>query len=235
MRCAASVLLFALAALPAAAQTLPQPGADNPRIQTARWTPQSEVQLTALPGTGLTVMLEPGEQIRRATIDDPRAFDIRVSAERDSFLVLPTGFDPASALTVETDRRTYQFSLTTGDGLMAAYLVQFEFGSPPTSTGQFEVAMPFELEATRSYRLRGDRAVRPASIEDDGIRTHITFAPRQPLPAVFAIGPGGDEQVVNGYMRGDIYVIDRIHDELVFRIDKEKATARRVDAEGTRR
>ena len=64
---------------------------------------------------------------------------------------------------------------------------------------------------------------------DDGLKTRITYAPGQALPAVFAIGPSGEEEVVNGYMRDDIFVIDRVYGELVFRIDREKATARRND------
>ena len=55
----------------------------------------------------------------------------------------------------------------------------------------------------------------------------IEYAPGQSLPAVFAIGPTGDEEVVDGYMRDGLFVIDRVHEELVFRIDKAKATARR--------
>ena len=78
--------------------------------------------------------------------------------------------------------------------------------------------------------MRGDRAVRPADLSDDGYKTRITYAPGQVLPAVFAIGPTGEEEVVNGYMRGDVFVIDRVYGELVFRIDKEAATARRNEA-----
>ena len=79
------------------------------------------------------------------------------------------------------------------------------------------------------YRLRGDRSVRPLQIGDDGTRTRILFAPGQALPAIFAIGPTGDEEVVNGYMRGDAFEIDRVYERLVFRIDKDKATARRAE------
>lgn len=80
-----------------------------------------------------------------------------------------------------------------------------------------------------NYRLKGDRTVLPQSISDDGRQTHIRFAPKQSLPAIFAIGPTGNEEVVNGHMRNDVFVIDRVHAELVFRIDKDKATARRND------
>lgn len=69
--------------------------------------------------------------------------------------------------------------------------------------------------------------MRPASVRDNGAKTVIEYAPGQSLPAVFAIGPTGDEEVVDGYMRDGLFVIDRVHEELVFRIDKAKATARR--------
>ena len=71
--------------------------------------------------------------------------------------------------------------------------------------------------------------MRPATIRDNGRKTVITYAPGQPLPAVFAIGATGDEEVVDGYMRGEAFVIDRVHSELVFRIDKKKARAIRRD------
>lgn len=79
----------------------------------------------------------------------------------------------------------------------------------------------------RSWRLTGDRAVRPAQVTDDGTRTFVLFAPEQALAAVFAIGPTGEEEVVNGQMRGAAYVIDRVYERLVFRIDRDRAVATR--------
>ncbi|MAY20221.1 MAG: hypothetical protein CL955_06350 [Erythrobacteraceae bacterium] len=223
-----SLIAVALSLVPVSAvsaQILPMPGPETPRIQTARWAAGQPIVLTALPDTTLTVMLEPGEAIRRATLSGSRAWDVSVSAEADSFQVTPQmGAAPASLL-VETDGRSYEFSLETGQGLMAAYLVRLEYG-PPASLG-VEEATDNISDLTWSYRLRGDREVRPASVRDNGDKTVITYAPGQSLPAVFAIGPTGDEEVVDGYMRGEVFVIDRVHAELVFRIDKEKATARR--------
>jgi type IV secretion system protein VirB9 len=220
------------AAGPAAAQLVPQPEADNPRVQRVAWQPGETIMLTALPQSGLTVMLEPGEQIARITAAAPRVFDIRVSSERDSFLVVPLVEGAESVLAVNTDRRTYAFDLRTGTGLMAALLVRLDYaGAGAAMSEQPREALTISLEQvpaeTWSYRLRGDRQVLPQRIEDDGLRTRILFAPEQDLPAIFAIGPTGEEQVVDGYMRDGIFVIDRVWDELVFRIDKEKATARR--------
>ena len=47
------------------------------------------------------------------------------------------------------------------------------------------------------------------------------------MPAVFGIGPTGQEEVVNGHMRGSLFTIDRVYGELVFRIDKARAEAHR--------
>lgn len=222
-----TIVLASLIALsPASAQTLPQLDRDNPRLQTIRWSPGELVQLTALPQTGLTVMLEPGEQIQRAVLNDNASYDVRVSSEGDSFLVLPMANAGRSILQLDTDRRSYTFSLETSASLMAAYLVRFDFDNAAPS----DAAPAYHPAEERwPYRLRGDRAVRPAAIADDGTKTWIDFAPEQALSAIFAIGPNGDEQVVNGYMREDQFVIDRVYQELVFRIDRQKATARRAD------
>jgi type IV secretion system protein VirB9 len=125
---------------------------------------------------------------------------------------------------VETTRRTHEFHLQAEASLMAAYLVQLQFGPRQQPEAQVQLA---PSEQRWSYKIRGDRQVRPADIMDDGAKTWISFADGQPLPAIFAIGPSGKEQVVNGYMRGDQFVIDRVHEQLIFRIDKKKAQARR--------
>ncbi len=226
MRGPAIALALLVAGVPVAAQVFPIPGADTPRIQTAQWRPGEQLILTALPQTALTVMLEPGERIQRATLGGSPAWQVAVSAEADSFQVTPgPGAVPAS-LSIETDRRAYSFLLETGDGLQAAYVVRLRYG--PAQPG-YPLQAP-SLSSVISgldwtYRLRGDRSVRPASIRDNGAKTVIEYAPGQALPAVFAIGPTGDEEVVDGYMRDGLFIIDRVHQELVFRIDKAKASA----------
>ncbi len=217
-----------LSASSVSAQTFPTPGKESPRIQTVRWSLGQPIVLTALPETTLTVMLEPGEAIKRASLSGSQVWDVSVSAERDSFQVTAGEGAAPATLIVETDGRTYEFALEIGLGLMAAYLVRLEYTDPVSVTGQGPQSdLEPVTDLTWSYRLRGDHEVRPVSVRDNGEKTIITYAPDQALPAVFAVGPTGDEEVVDGYMRGDVFVIDRVHQELVFRIDRENATARR--------
>ncbi|QUL36887.1 TrbG/VirB9 family P-type conjugative transfer protein [Erythrobacter sp. JK5] len=222
---AITLALAAVCAAPASAQVFPMPGHDSPRIQTVAWQPGEPIVLTALPETALTVMLEPGETIERAVLGGNRLWEVTVSAESDSFQVKPLVNAAPATLSVQTDARQYEFALETGQNLQAAYLVRLDFGAPAETAQAVSVEEIEDL--SWSYRLRGDRSVRPASIRDNGRKTVIEYAPGQPLPAVFAIGATGDEEVVDGYMRGGKFVIDRVHQRLVFRIDKQKATARR--------
>lgn len=217
--------LLLLAAPAANAQTVPDIELGNPRVQTLHWEDGLDVLLTIMPTSGLTVMLQPGEIIQRVTVSDPTAFAVRVSPEGNSFLVLANQGAGAGQMQVETDLRSYPFTLRTGTGLTAAYLVRFLYdGSSPVSASAPAAGMPARQW---SYRVRGDRAVLPQAITDDESRTFVTYAPDQALPAIFAIGQTGDEEMVNGYMRDDVFVIDRVYAELVFRLDEERATARR--------
>lgn len=244
MRALATWVALGFAA-PLAAQTVPEPGTPNPRIQTAQWQDGRTVELTALPATGLTVVLEQGQQIRDISANRDRV-DVRIAWDRSSFLAIPKREGDCGIITVSTvSGRSYRFALHTGTGLLAAYLVRFDdrgrqelpasapvtYAPPPPPM----MAPPPPVSKQWDYRIKGDRAVRPASVTDDGSRTYISFAKDQPLPAVFAEGLTGDEQVVNGYMRGGRYVIDEVWPELIFRIDRKKAKALRNDKpEGAR-
>lgn len=87
--------------------------------------------------------------------------------------------------------------------------------------------VPPPSEIVGRYSLSGARELRPAEIGDDGVRTYLRWAPEQELPAVFAINARGQEEMVDGYMRDDVFTIDRINPRLVFRIDKRVARADR--------
>lgn len=202
-------------------------------MQSVRWEPGETVLLTMLPRSALTVLLEPGERIRSANVDDEGAWRVTVSSEEDSLQVEPRGAARRGSLSVSTDRREYRFGLRTDEGLTAAYLVEMQFGElRPATGGQTTTPIRPQLAPPRrsAWQLKGDRAVYPAAITDDGSKITIAFAPNQPLPAMFAIGATGQEEVVNGYMRGEVFVIDRMHEQLVFRIDRDQATARRTAA-----
>lgn len=213
----------------AVAQIYPIPGNESPRVQSVQWLAGEPVLLTALPETTLTVMLEPGETIQRAILAGDNSWNVVISSESDSFQVTPQANAASAVLLLESDRRTYEFTLESETGLFAAYLVRLEYArgndeSAGVATDQLSKPV---RHSYWSYRFGGDRSVRPISVRDDGKKTVIEYSDDQPIPAVFALGTSGHEEVVDGYMRDGKFVIDRVHDRLIFRIDNEKATARR--------
>ncbi|MBT2134487.1 TrbG/VirB9 family P-type conjugative transfer protein [Croceibacterium sp. LX-88] len=215
------------------AQIAPIPGSDDPRLQTVAYDPSRPVRLVAFPGANLTLMLLPGDRISRVVLSDRGAFDVRVTAGGDSLNILPLRPDASATLLVEGAQRRYEFDLDTGEGLAAAYVVRF-VGSPeyPAFAGTMGPSTASDPALwTGTYRLSGERTLRPVRMGDDGERTYIEWAANQSLPAVFGIGASGQEEVVDGYMRGDLFTIDRVYSELVFRIDKLRVRARRERSE----
>jgi type IV secretion system protein VirB9 len=222
IRRGAALWLF-LAALPASAQLSPVPSFDDPRIQTVTWQPGAPIRLVAFPDSSLMLMFHSGETIVRAVLSDGGAFKATVVGYGDAIELTAQRAGAAATMRVETSLRTYEFSLETGEGLAAAFMVRLVPGKDapaPAST-------PAPGATITNYRLAGDRAVRPDSIFDDGERTYLEWHRDRALPAVFGVGPDSSEEVVAGFMRGDIFVIDRIYPELVFRFNDEKATATR--------
>lgn len=224
-------LALALVPVAAAAQQYPEPSLDNPRIQTIRFVPNQEHVLEVLMDSSLTLKLEEGERISTVLPDADGAFATAIEDEGNSLNITPRGAGSSTGMVIATDRRFYRLMVTTGTSLLAATAITFRYDAPADLAG----APPGPPAAASSYRLRGDRGLFPATIRDDGIRTWLTFAPDQALPAVFAIGAAGEEETTNGYMRDGTFVLDRVYPQLVFRIDRLKATAERETVRSRRR
>jgi type IV secretion system protein VirB9 len=212
-----------LLTVPAVAETQPQPGVGDPRIQTVLYDPDQVVQLHVAVGYQLTLEFGPDERIENIAIGDSSAWQITPNKRGDHVFIKVSAGGASTNLTIITDVRSYVFALAPGsDGADAPFTVRFRYPSPAVSV----ITAP-ENAALR-YKLSGTRALRPTSVTDDGARTYIVFGDDQAMPAVFSIGTDGKEQLVNGSVREGRYVIDGVANELVFRIDKLTASARRI-------
>jgi type IV secretion system protein VirB9 len=229
-----SLALLLLVAGPAAAQMAPTPGFEDPRLQTVSPGPGVPVRLVVFPDAPLTVVFRPGEQVERVLLSDSSAFGVAVVGHNDAVTISPSRSDARADISVVTNRQVYPFELETGSGLAAAYVVRIVDEDAPRPMQSDLTPGPDLAAMSGSYRLRGDAALRPSRIADDGAKTYIRWDEHQALPAVFGIGPTGNEEVVNGYMRGGLFTIDRVYGELVFRIDKAKAEARRLQGSASR-
>lgn len=219
------VLLFSIFGTELVAQVSPLPSPEDPRTRTVTYSPGASIRLVTFADASMIVLFHPGERIERILLSDGDAFRVAVVGNRDAVELAPLGTGASASMRVASNLADYVFELETGRDPTAAYLVRFvrqqaepaRAAAPQPGTGRWD------------YRLSGKRNVMPRSILDDGSKTFIEFPPNQSLPAIFGIGATGGEEIVAGYMRSGIFVIDRVYPALVFRIDRSEATATRQE------
>lgn len=219
-----------LAAAPADAQTRPQPGPGDRRLQTVDYAPDQVVTLEVAPGYQLTVELAPDEQIENVAVGDSGAWQVTANRRGDRLFIKPLQSGVTTNMTVITNARVYAMDLVPLYGATPemAYTVRFRY--PEAGEGGPDAQAEAEAEAPVEgrYRVSGARALQPSRIGDDGRHTYIEWPADSPIPAVYGVARNGSEMLVNGAMRDDVYVIDEVVDRLVFRIDRQTARAVRI-------
>lgn len=193
----------------------------DPRLRDVPYDANAVVQLAVAPARQMTVLFAGGEKIQSVAVGDSASWQVTASRTGDSLFVKPTSAFAATNMTVITDTRTYLFDLVPGTPMDSVYLVRFFDAEAQDGAEQ----QPRGVLEQGRYRLHGARALRPERVEDDGQRTYIDWSERKAMPAVFAIGPAGDEMLVDGYVRAGVYTIDRVYQKLIFRFDRKTAIA----------
>jgi type IV secretion system protein VirB9 len=193
----------------------------DPRLREVVYDPNEVVQLTVAPARQTTILFAGGEKIVSVAVGDSNAWQVIASRAGDSLFVKPVTTYGATNMTVITDARIYLFDLVTGASTESTYLLRFVY---PEHAGAPGGEPPVRLKAG-VYSLRGARVLRPKVVRDDGAKTYLQWAEGQAMPAVFALTPSGDEMLVDGYMRGHFYTLDRVYNELIFRFDDKMASA----------
>ncbi|TCM15080.1 type IV secretory pathway VirB9-like protein [Novosphingobium sp. PhB165] len=217
-------LLLVLAAGAASAQELP---AIDPRIVALPVTGTGLLSLRTASDVTQTLMFRQGEQIVSVILSDPTGFNVMVSGAGDSLALRAMRPSAFGVMSVRTNMRSYEFELTAGTPQSVPAVVRL-VNPPPPSFPVPPVMQAGGGSQQSTYRLSGNKTLLPTSIRDDGAKTYIEWKGDRAMPATFALGPTGNEQMVDGYVRGGVYTIDRVYETLIFRIDKEHARATRV-------
>jgi type IV secretion system protein VirB9 len=226
-------LLFLLSAAAAFApsplwpQVQPSANSGDPRIQVIDYAPDQVIRLQGAPGYQTTIELSPDEQVENIAIGDSSAWQASSNRRGDHVFLKEIRFGVSTNMTVVTNARLYNFQLVgdSGFGGDVPYTVRFRY--PAASTRSATEGASTDAGGA-SYRLAGDKALRPSEINDDGTHTYIRWPRERSLPAVYALTDAGKEMLVNGMMREDVLVIDSVANRLVFRIDKNVASATRT-------
>lgn len=232
MRLAAALLAAALSltAVPASAQVRPQPGSGDRRLQTIDYSADQVVVLEVAAGYQLTVELAPDEQIENVAVGDSGAWQVTANRRGDRLFIKPLQSGVTTNMTVITNARLYAIDLVPlmSPSAEMAYTVRFNYPDAEASGAGGGEEAEAEAPIEGRYRVSGARSLQPSRIGDDGQHTYIEWPADRPIPAVYAVGADGEESLVNGMMRDDVYVIDSVVPRLVFRIARQTARAVRV-------
>ena len=224
------ILLLALSLFALTAETLPRPGPVDPHIQRVLFDPE---QVVALHGAlGWQVMIEFGadERIENVSIGDSLAWQVTPNKRARMLFLKPLLRNGATNMTVVTSLRRYAFSLSTGPReRRTPWVLHFDYPPPPVIETLPEPPPPPPVKLDFNYTRLGDPAVMPTRVWNDGRQTYFEFADETPFPAIFAWGPGkNDESLVNVATRGRIQVVQQMGQRFILRSGTHFATVTRT-------
>lgn len=228
MRAAAALALPFLALIGA---TLPQPGSVDPHIQHVFYDPQQVVSLHGAVGWQIVIEFAPDERIENVSIGDSLAWQVTPNKRAKALFLKPLRRNGGNTnMTVLTSLRRYAFALSIGPRLpLSPWVLNFDYPRPIVETIP-EPPPPPQAKLNFAYSVAGDPSVLPARVWDDGRQTYFEFAEEIAFPAIFAAGPGkNDEALVNVATHGRIQVVQQMGERFILRSGAHSATVTRID------
>jgi type IV secretion system protein VirB9 len=216
--------LLCLILLTLTAARVPEPGATDPHIQSILYVPDEVILLQG--AIGWQIMLEFGadERIENVSIGDALAWQVTPNKRAQILFLKPLVKNAATNMTVVTNQRRYAFALqTTARFATTPWIVRFQY-QPEVVEAIEEPPPPPPRVLNLAYTTKGDAAVSPARVWDDGQMTYFEFLPEQAIPAIFANGPGKNEALVNSLTRGRTIVVQQRSGRFTLRSGKRLAT-----------
>jgi type IV secretion system protein VirB9 len=234
---AASLTVALATAWPSASWALQLPGqcGDDEHVRCARYDVNEVYQIDTRAGNATLIQFEPGEivdgEASAVGIGDAKAW--KVGAGGNWILLKPQAVNPDTNLLVVTSRRRYTFQLVTAaKGEAPTWSLSFDY--PDTrarlaeeaahkkarvdevlkGSGADSLAAPHRNE---NYDMRGDKALAPTAMWDDGRFTYLRYATTRQLPAIFRTLPDGSEALVNQRVDGDTVVVHETASAFVLR------------------
>jgi type IV secretion system protein VirB9 len=201
------------------------------RIQLLAYDPDRVVDLAIGFGYAAVIELAPDEAVQNVVVGNSDVWQVTANSSSDRIIVKPLAGAAVTNMIVITDARRYLFQLqpSGGDG-QSLYVLRFSY---PDKAGAASDPASAAAALAR-YKLSGTRGLFPTAMHDDGKRTTIRWAEQAAMPAVFAVGEGGKEAIVNGRMIGGDYVIEGIAPKYMFRLGDAEAVASRKKPKASR-
>ncbi|HXO65155.1 MAG TPA: TrbG/VirB9 family P-type conjugative transfer protein [Steroidobacteraceae bacterium] len=201
------------------------------RIRTTPYFSDAVYRLRGYVGYQIDVEFETGESFLGLGAGDLAG--LRFAAEGNHLFLKPRAAGANTNITVLTNRRVYQFdySATTqrpdpGDPDVV-YALRFSYPPATVNSADKPAQVDRELAGSRPFAVRnfryaycGSPSLKPLSAWDDGVQTHLQFAAREELPAIFASNDDGSESLVNFTIEAADVVVHRVGRRFIVRRGK---------------
>jgi type IV secretion system protein VirB9 len=198
------------------------------RISLIYYSPDRVVAIAGHKAIQTMIEFGKDERIENVALGDSAAWQITPNKRANLIFLKPLMAKARTNMTVITDKRRYLFDLYNGGpNSRAIYTVRFIYPE------DFHLAAPAPKPAAppaeppvinTRWDVKGDKAIRPASIYDDGASTFIAWHDTTELPAVLTKGIDGSEGPVNFTVKGEYLVIDGVAPLYILRVGKATAT-----------
>jgi type IV secretion system protein VirB9 len=201
------------------------------RVRTTPYFPGAVYRLRGYVGYQIDVQFEAGESFLGLGAGDLEG--LRFASEGNHLFLKPRATGANTNITVLTTRRVYEFdySATTQrpDPRDPDVIYALRFSYPPASLSPDDKhervdraltgGRPFAVRNLR-YAYCGSPSLKPLAAWDDGVQTHLQFAPREELPAIFASNDDGSESLVNFTIEAADVVVHRVGRRFIVRRGK---------------
>lgn len=206
-------------ARPSAAQVVPGPCGSDPHIACAIYDPTESYQITYRPGEATVIVFEKGEKLDGTGMGDGKAWTVGPAG--NGFFFKPKAPKAATNLILLTNKRRYVLKLIPVERHEQA-IWSLDFAYPDTRAKADAAAAVRSAEArallsqsgnpvgprNADYDMRGDTALAPTALWDDGRFTYFEFKTSRDLPQIYRVLEDGTEALVNpDDMRGPVLVV----------------------------
>ena len=209
------------------------PPPDTSHVKVVDYNEQAVVHLEGCVNFQTMITFGDDEHVQSVGVGDSGAWQVTPNKRGNLLFVKPISSFGFSNMTVVTDRRSYNFELRTESAEMCAngdvvYALRFNYGAPavaaPSGPVDPNAFLPPPEKRNTAYTYSGSTELVPIRIFDDGTSTYMRWADGVTTPAIYALGTGNNESLVNYAARGDYLVVEQVAKGFVLRQGDQKVT-----------
>jgi len=217
-----------IASWPARAETTPVPGLADPRIRTVTYNANNVVAIDASYGISTMIVLGDAEHIETIAVGDSLAWRVEPNKHGNIIFLKPVAPHAVTDMNVVTDQRLYTFSLRSHEqqpGKAEVYKVKFSYPGEDEDKRLVKEAQALVNDPNRrafkvkhantDYGFKGDVALKPVAVFDDGVKTWFQFGGE--VPAIFIVDKDRHESLVNYRREKSFLVVDKVNRQWTLR------------------